>query len=156
MRAVVQRVSQASVRVDGDVGGSIDRGFLVLLGVTASDTTDIASKLAAKIAGLRIFEDADGRMNLGALLSRLECNDEAITEFRAAAALRPGEPEPHVYLALSYTLKKQYPEALAQARLARQIDPQASNTKLTEAVKLPPKESNLDEFIQFLERSAGG
>jgi D-tyrosyl-tRNA(Tyr) deacylase len=64
MRAVVQRVSSASVMVEGRVVGEIGRGLLVLLGVAASDTTADADYLAEKIAGLRIFEDGDGRMNL--------------------------------------------------------------------------------------------
>ncbi len=64
MRAVVQRVSEASVAVDGQVVGAIGRGFLVLLGVTHSDGEAEAVSLARKIAGLRIFEDAAGKFNL--------------------------------------------------------------------------------------------
>lgn len=64
MRAVVQRVSRASVKVDGATIGSIDRGLLVLLGVAISDSEADADYLADKIAGLRIFEDNDGKMNL--------------------------------------------------------------------------------------------
>jgi len=64
MRAVVQRVSKASVTVAGEVSGRIDRGFLVLLGVAEADTILDAKQLALKIVGLRVFEDADGKMNL--------------------------------------------------------------------------------------------
>jgi D-aminoacyl-tRNA deacylase len=64
MRAVVQRVSSASVAVGGRVAGEISRGLLVLLGVAAGDTPDDGDWLASKIAGLRLFADADGRMNL--------------------------------------------------------------------------------------------
>lgn len=64
MRAVVQRVTEASVTVDGGVIGAIGRGFLVLLGVTHDDSAAEAALLAQKIAGLRVFEDADGKMNL--------------------------------------------------------------------------------------------
>jgi D-tyrosyl-tRNA(Tyr) deacylase len=64
MRAVVQRVSRASVTVDGGLTGEISLGLLVLLGVTQTDTTADADYLADKIAGLRIFEDAEGKMNL--------------------------------------------------------------------------------------------
>lgn len=64
MRAVVQRVSEASVAVEGQVVGAIGRGFLVLLGVTHSDGQAEAASLARKIAGLRIFEDAAGKFNL--------------------------------------------------------------------------------------------
>ena len=63
MRAVVQRVSSASVTVQGKVAGCIDRGALVLLGVASDDTQDDVIFLARKIAGLRIFEDDEGRMN---------------------------------------------------------------------------------------------
>jgi D-aminoacyl-tRNA deacylase len=65
MRAVIQRVSRASVTVNGQVAGAIGRGFLVLLGVTHSDSLAEADWLARKIAGLRIFEDDAGKMNLG-------------------------------------------------------------------------------------------
>jgi len=64
MRAVVQRVSRASVTVENVVVGAIDRGLLVLLGVTHADTETAADYLAEKIAGLRIFEDDAGKMNL--------------------------------------------------------------------------------------------
>jgi D-tyrosyl-tRNA(Tyr) deacylase len=64
VRAVVQRVSSARVEVDGEVTGAIGRGLLVLLGVGQGDTDKQAAWLAGKIAGLRIFEDADGKMNL--------------------------------------------------------------------------------------------
>jgi D-tyrosyl-tRNA(Tyr) deacylase len=64
VRAVVQRVSSARVEVDGEVTGAIGRGLLVLLGVGQGDADKQAIWLAEKIAGLRIFEDADGKMNL--------------------------------------------------------------------------------------------
>lgn len=65
MRAVVQRVSEASVTVDGSVIGQIGRGFLVLLGISHSDVQKDVVWMATKIAGLRVFEDPEGRMNLG-------------------------------------------------------------------------------------------
>jgi D-tyrosyl-tRNA(Tyr) deacylase len=64
MRAVLQRVSQARVEVDGQVVGAIGRGLLVLLGVAAGDTERDGERLAAKIVGLRIFDDPAGKMNL--------------------------------------------------------------------------------------------
>ncbi|WP_354699572.1 D-aminoacyl-tRNA deacylase [Paraconexibacter sp. AEG42_29] len=63
MRAVVQRVSSASVSVGGEVVGAIDAGLLVLLGITHEDTAQIADRLADKLLKLRIFSGADGRMN---------------------------------------------------------------------------------------------
>lgn len=65
MRALIQRVTQASVTVDGEAVGAIGRGFLVLLGVTDTDGPREAAWLAAKVAGLRVFDDAAGKMNLG-------------------------------------------------------------------------------------------
>jgi D-tyrosyl-tRNA(Tyr) deacylase len=63
MRAVVQRVSRAEVRVDGQVRGSCGAGLLVLLGVAAGDTEPVAERLAAKIARLRVFAGDDGRFD---------------------------------------------------------------------------------------------
>jgi D-tyrosyl-tRNA(Tyr) deacylase len=64
MRALLQRVSRASVTVEDQVVGKIGRGFVVLLGMTHSDGRDEADWLANKIAGLRLFEDEQGKMNL--------------------------------------------------------------------------------------------
>jgi D-tyrosyl-tRNA(Tyr) deacylase len=64
VRAVIQRVSSARVELDGEVTGSIGRGLLVLLGVGRGDSEKQATWLAEKIAGLRIFEDGEGKMNL--------------------------------------------------------------------------------------------
>jgi len=63
VRALVQRVTRAGVRVDGEVVGEIGPGLLVLLGVTHDDDEATADKLAAKLRALRIFQDAEGRMN---------------------------------------------------------------------------------------------
>jgi D-tyrosyl-tRNA(Tyr) deacylase len=67
MRAVIQRVSEASVTVDGALTGAVGKGLLVLLGVGHADTEEIARAMAAKIAKLRIFSDAEGKMNLSVL-----------------------------------------------------------------------------------------
>jgi D-tyrosyl-tRNA(Tyr) deacylase len=63
MRALVQRVTRASVTVDGEVTGAIGPGLLVLLGITHDDDEQIADRLADKVRALRVFADADGRMN---------------------------------------------------------------------------------------------
>jgi D-aminoacyl-tRNA deacylase len=65
MRVVLQRVSQASVMIDGRVAGSIGRGFCLLVGFTHEDTPAQVDWMAEKVAGLRLFSDADGKMNLG-------------------------------------------------------------------------------------------
>ena len=64
MRALLQRVSEARVTVDGDVVGQIGRGWLVLLGIGRADTAEVGHQLAERIAYLRCFEDADGKTNL--------------------------------------------------------------------------------------------
>ena len=63
MRAVVTRVNEASVTIDGEITGQIGKGFLILLGITQSDTPELCRKLAEKILGLRIFTDENYKMN---------------------------------------------------------------------------------------------
>lgn len=65
MRVVLQRVTRAEVRVDGDVVGSIGRGHVLLAGFTGTDGEDTLAWMADKIVGLRVFADGEGRMNLG-------------------------------------------------------------------------------------------
>jgi D-tyrosyl-tRNA(Tyr) deacylase len=67
MRAVVQRVSRARVTVEGRVSGEIGAGLMILLGVGKEDTSTVAAAMAEKVANLRIFEDATGKMNLSLL-----------------------------------------------------------------------------------------
>ena len=64
MRAVVTRVSSASVAIGGETVGAIDKGYLVLLGVGPNDSEAVCDKLAEKICNLRVFEDENGKMNL--------------------------------------------------------------------------------------------
>ena len=64
MRIVLQRVKSANVTIEGSVVGEINQGFLILVGVGPDDTRDDASYLARKIAGMRIFSDENGKMNL--------------------------------------------------------------------------------------------
>ncbi len=65
MRVVVQRCSRAQVRIDGAVVGSIGQGFMLLVGITEGDTKAQAELLAKKVAQMRVFEDEQGKMNLG-------------------------------------------------------------------------------------------
>ena len=64
MRFVIQRVTEASVTIDGEVSGKIGKGYLVLIGVADTDTKEIADKMIRKMIGLRIFEDEQGKTNL--------------------------------------------------------------------------------------------
>lgn len=64
MKLVIQRVKNADVKVDGNVVGSIEKGFLVLVGITHTDTKETADYLAKKLCNLRVFEDENGKMNL--------------------------------------------------------------------------------------------
>ena len=65
MRVVLQRVSGASVAIDGRVVGAVERGFCLLVGFTHGDGADQVDWMAEKVAGLRLFSDAEGKMNLG-------------------------------------------------------------------------------------------
>ena len=71
MRVVVQRCSRAEVRIDGERVGQIEKGFVLLVGITDTDTREHADLLAKKIAQLRVFEDADGKMNLGHYVTKI-------------------------------------------------------------------------------------
>lgn len=64
MKFVIQRVKQASVKVEGSVIGEIEKGYLVLIGVSDKDTEAVADKMIKRMIGLRIFEDAEGKTNL--------------------------------------------------------------------------------------------
>jgi D-tyrosyl-tRNA(Tyr) deacylase len=88
MRVVVQRVSRASVRVDGRTVGQIGRGFLVLLGAEVGDAPETAQEAARKVAGLRVFDDAAGKMNLG--LADVGGEVLAVSQFTLAADLSRG------------------------------------------------------------------
>lgn len=88
MKAVIQRVTDASVTVDGEIKGSIGKGFLILLGVVQGDTSAQAEVLASKIAKLRVFEDDNGKMNL----SLLDIGGEAlvVSQFTLCADCKKG------------------------------------------------------------------
>lgn len=91
MKAVLQRVSRASVRVNGRVVGSIDQGLLLLVCAVHSDTHGVAAQLANKIANLRIFEDEDGKMNRSVLdLPTGQPRALVISQFTLAADARKG------------------------------------------------------------------
>lgn len=88
MKLVLQRVSRAEVRVDGSVVGRIERGMLVLVGAERGDTGAEAEEAARKIAGMRIFEDAAGKMNLA--LAEVGGSVLAVSQFTLLADLSRG------------------------------------------------------------------
>ena len=88
MRAVIQRVSEASVTVNGKIVGEIARGFLVLLGVKRGDTAEDAAYLARKISKLRVFNDDAGKMNLS--LEQVDGAVLAVSQFTLYANTRDG------------------------------------------------------------------
>ena len=90
MRAVLSRVKNASVTVDGQVIGKIGQGFLILLGITHEDTEAQAAKLADKLTGLRIFEDEDGKMNRG--LETVNGEILVVSQFTLYADLKKRRP----------------------------------------------------------------
>ena len=88
MRFVIQRVTNSSVKVDGEVIGQIGKGFMVLIGVADTDTKEIADKMIKKMIGLRIFEDENGKTNL----SLADVNGELllVSQFTLYANCRKG------------------------------------------------------------------
>ena len=104
MRAVVTRVTSASVSIGGETVGAIGRGFLVLLGVGPEDTQATGDKLAEKICNLRVFEDENGKMNLnleqvgGALLVISQFTLYADTSSRRPGFSKAAKPEMAVQL----------------------------------------------------------
>ena len=88
MKFVIQRVSQASVMINQQVTGKIDKGFLVLIGISSSDTKETADKMIRKMLGLRIFEDAEGKTNLS--LSAVNGQLLLVSQFTLYADCRKG------------------------------------------------------------------
>jgi D-aminoacyl-tRNA deacylase len=88
MIAVIQRVSEASVKINGQIKGDIKQGFLVLLGITHSDTEEDVEWLSKKIVGMRVFADNDGKMNLD--LKTVDGNILLISQFTLHANIKKG------------------------------------------------------------------
>ena len=108
MRAVVQRVRDASVSVDGEVVGRVGAGVVVLLGVAAEDTTSEADRLVGKVARLRIFENDDGRLDR----SLLDLSGEAlvVSQFTLIADTRKGNRPSFAGAAAPELAKRLYEE----------------------------------------------
>lgn len=97
----------------------------------------------------------DARMSLGALLSRTGHEEEAIEQFNGAASLRPESAEPHIYLALAQSNRKQFAGAAEHIARAIAIDHDGSNRFLIDAIHIAPRATAIDEYLQFLRQQAG-
>ncbi len=152
MRIVVQRCARAEVRIAGTVVGRIDRGFMLLVGITDTDTTADADLLAKKIAQLRVFEDPDGKMNLaladvgGAILSisqftlYADCHKGNRPSFIRAA--RPEQASP-LYDYFNQTLRTTYHLTVETGRFGADMQVDFINdgpvTILLDTAELPPR-----------------
>lgn len=88
MIAIIQRVSEASVKIDGNIKGEIQIGFLVLLGITHTDTQEDVEWISKKIVGMRVFSDEEGKMNLD--ISAINGNILLISQFTLHASTKKG------------------------------------------------------------------
>ncbi|MCD6462676.1 MAG: D-tyrosyl-tRNA(Tyr) deacylase [Thermotogae bacterium] len=114
MRAVIQRVEEASVEVDGEVVASIGKGFLILLGVREDDTDDDVNYLAKKIANLRVFEDEQGKMNLSP--RSVEAQFLVVSQFTLYANTRRGNRPSFTEAASPEKGEKMYRKFLAKLK----------------------------------------
>ncbi len=115
MRAVVQRVSRAEVRIDGRVAGKIARGFVVLLGVADGDTDADAAFLVDRIVGMRIFADAAGKMNLA--LAQVEGALLVVSQFTLLADTNSGRRPSFTKAAPPDEARRLYQHFLSLARI---------------------------------------
>ena len=88
VRIVIQRVSRASVEVEGEIIGEIDQGFMILVGISVDDQVEDADWLASKVASLRVFADAEGKMNLD--IRNVNGNCLVISQFTLHAKYKKG------------------------------------------------------------------
>jgi D-aminoacyl-tRNA deacylase len=114
VRAVVQRVSSASVIVDGEIVGEIDQGLLVLLGVGVEDADTDAVTLAEKIAGLRVFEDINGKMNLS--LKEVDGRLLVVSQFTLFGDCRKGRRPSFIEAARPEKAEALYESFVAEVR----------------------------------------
>ena len=116
MRAVVQRVTSAAVSVDGIEIASIGRGFVVLVGVAVDDEEHDADALAHKVAGLRVFDDAQGAMNLA--LAEVDGAVLAISQFTLLGDVRKGRRPSFIAAARGERAEALYERVVAGLRSA--------------------------------------
>jgi D-aminoacyl-tRNA deacylase len=114
MRAVVQRVSRAEVRIEGRIVGKIGRGFVVLLGVAAGDSDADAAFLVDKIVGMRVFADDAGKMNLS--ISQAEGAMLVVSQFTLLADTNSGRRPSFIRAAAPDEARRLYDHFLSLAR----------------------------------------
>lgn len=114
MRFLVQRVNHARVTADGQVTGQIEKGFLVLIGVSEQDTRAIAEKLVKKLVGLRIFEDAQGKTNLS--LKDVDGSLLLVSQFTLYADCRKGNRPSFVHAGPPQLAEELYEFIIAKCR----------------------------------------
>lgn len=112
MIAVLQRVSEAAVRINGEVAGQVGRGFLVLLGITHTDTAEDVTWLAKKIVGMRVFSDAEGKMNLD--LASVGGSILLISQFTLHASTKKGNRPSFIEAARPDVAVPLYEQMIAQ------------------------------------------
>jgi len=95
LKFVIQRVLEASVKVDGDILGEIEKGYMVLIGISNEDTKEVADKMIKKMLGLRIFEDENGKTNLS--LKDVSGSLLLISQFTLYADCRKGNRPSFIY-----------------------------------------------------------
>lgn len=120
MRVILQRVTRGSVTIDGAIVGAVDRGFVALVGVTHGDTEADAEMLARKTASLRVFEDADGKMNVSAL--DIGAGVLVVSQFTLYADVRKGRRPSFIRAAdpaIAAPLVDRYTETLMREGIAR-------------------------------------
>lgn len=115
MRAVIQRVSEASVSIEGNITAEIGQGLLILLGIEQADTTEDIEWLSGKIARLRIFKDESGVMNKSAV----EINGEIIvvSQFTLHASIKKGNRPSYIYAAKPETAIPLYEQFKKQLQM---------------------------------------
>ena len=112
MRALIQRVSRASVMVEERITGSIDQGFLILIGIEEADTDEDLTWLSRKIVGLRLFDDDQGQMNLA--LSDVQGGILLVSQFTLHAATKKGNRPSYIRAARPEFAKPLYEKMIRQ------------------------------------------
>ena len=114
MKFVIQRVLEASVKVDGEVIGRIDKGYMVLIGVGQNDTIEIADKMVKKMIGLRIFEDENGKTNLS--LADVDGQMLLISQFTLYANCKKGNRPSFIESGAPEMAEKMYEYIIAKCK----------------------------------------